>query len=324
MFHGAELPRMVTGLVMLAVIYQLIVWARSSDTWQWWVKEGDKPVAAKQVRPPAHKPPVKLPPATGPTDEDPDQAETAREEFQAVTDGSLTLGPEEMEPYDRLVFWVKNQSLARLRQRARSDLLFTNFYDEADKYRGQLVTLQMNVRRILDAGKNREGTQLYEVWGFTTESRDRLYVAIVVDLPKGMPIGPSVYEKARFTGYFFKLQGYHSSGARPGAVPDRSPLLIGRLEWEPAAVAAPPLDNTQEWVVGLSLLTLIGAAFALRWAYSKWLRPRPATRSMTPDAAGGEVIPIEAWLERSSFLGAGDEEGSENQKDVLHGNGRPG
>jgi hypothetical protein len=325
MFRGAELPRLASGLVMLAVLYQLIVWASNSDTWRWWVKEGNKSAsAAQQAGPPTPKPTPKLPPATGPTDEDPDQAETAREELQAVTDGSLTLGPEEMEPYDRLVFWVKNQSLARLRQRARSDLLFTNFYDEANKYRGQLVTLEMNVRRILDAGKNREGTQLYEVWGFTTESRDRLYVAIVVDLPKGMPIEPSVYEKARFTGYFFKLQGYHASGARPDAVPDRSPLLIGRLEWQPAAVAAPPLDNTQEWTWGLSLLAVIGAILVLRWGYVKWLRPRPAARSTIPDAASGEAIPIETWLERSSFHGTGDEEQSKIQEDVLYGNGKPG
>ncbi len=325
MFRGAELPRLLSGLVMLALIYQLIAWARNSDTWQWWVKEGSTAAqVAKQAGPPAPEQTPKLPPATGPTDEDPDQAETAREEFQAVTDGSLTLGPEEMEPYDRLVFWVKNQSVARLRQRARSDLLFTNFYDEANKYRGQLVTLEMNVRRILGAGKNRDGTQLYEVWGFTTESRDRLYVAIVVDLPKGMPIGPAVYEKARFTGYFFKLQGYHASGARAGAVPDRSPLLIGRLEWQPAAVAAPPLDNTQEWTWGVSLLAVIAAILVLRWGYSKWLRPRPAARSMIPDAASGEAIPIEAWLERSSFGTAGDEQRLESPEDVFHGNGKHG
>ena len=180
MFRGEQ--RLMTGILMLAVLYMLIA-ARDPDAWRWFARQ---PVAVSQD--PA-KPP---PPATGPTDEDPDQAETAREEFQAITDGSLKLGPEEMEPYDRLVFWVKNQSFTRLRQRARSDLLFTNFYDEPDKHRGQLATLEMSVRRILDAGKNRDGVQLHEVWGFTAESQDRLYVAIVVDLPKNMPIGPAV------------------------------------------------------------------------------------------------------------------------------------
>ncbi len=72
----------------------------------------------------------------------------------------------------------------------------------------------MDVRRSSRRGEESRGVPLYEVWGFTSESRDRLYVAIVVDLPKGMPIGPSVYEKARFTGYFFKLQGYEP--AAPG------------------------------------------------------------------------------------------------------------
>ncbi len=66
------------------------------------------------------RPAPSLPAATGPTDEDPDQAETAREEFQAVTDGSLTLGPEEMEPYDRLVVLGEEPVVAAaLRQRAK-------------------------------------------------------------------------------------------------------------------------------------------------------------------------------------------------------------
>jgi hypothetical protein len=163
----------------------------------------------------------------------------------------------------------------------------------------------MNVRRILDAGKNRDGIQLYEVWGFTKESRDRLYVAIIVDLPKGMPIGPSVYEKAKFAGYFFKLQGYHSAGAKPGAVPDKSPLLIGRLEWEPSPVAKPPVDTTQEWTWGLGLLAVIGFVFVLRWIILRRRRPEPAIRSaMLPNASGDgpdEAVPIEQWLERSSF-----------------------
>ena len=222
MFRGAELPRLMTGIVMLAVLYMLYGWMRDANSWRWLAHDDGKPApAVKRLGRERRRPVEPLPAATGPTDEDPDQAATAREEFQAVTDGTLKLGPEEMEPYDRLVFWVKNQSFARLRQRAQPDLLFTNFYDEADKYRGQLVTLEMNVRRILDAGKNRDGSQLYEVWGFTTESRDRLYVAIVVDLPKGMPIGPSVHEKAMFAGYFLKLQGYQSAGAKPGTTRTR-------------------------------------------------------------------------------------------------------
>jgi hypothetical protein len=311
MFRGAELPRLATGLVMLAVLYQLIVWSLNEDTWRWWVSDGPKaaPAARQQAGPPAHRPPASLPPATGPTDEDPDQAETAREEFQAVTDGSLTLGPEEMEPYDRLVEWVKNQSYARLYARAKKGLRYTDLHDDVEKHRGDLVALNVQIQLANDAGKNRFGVPLHDAWAVTDESVGRFYALIVVDFPPGIPLGQFIREKAKFVGYFLKLQGYEPGSAKPGQAPEKAPLLIGRLEWEPpAAVAEPPSNNTHQWIIGLCLLALIGAVVVLHWGYSKWLRPRPAARPMVPDAASGEVIPIEAWLERSSFPASDHEE----------------
>jgi hypothetical protein len=302
MFQGAERMRLMTGILMLAVLYMLYSWAREANSWRWFAKlDGESVAVARSGDPvPAPIPAAALPPATGATDEDPDQAEEVRQEFQAVTDGTLTLTPEEMEPYDRLVFWAANQSFERLLRRSKSNLLFTHFHDEPNKYRGQLATLELNVRRILDAGKNRDGTQLYEVWGFTKESRDRLYVAIVVDLPKGMPIGPAVYEKAQFAGYFFKLQGFHAAGVKPGTVPDKSPLLIGRLDWKPTVAATPPIDTAQEWIWGLSALAAVGVVL-LVWFIGVKLRPKTVVRPAIRDAASGEVIPIETWLEQAGF-----------------------
>ena len=88
-----------------------------------------------------------MPKATGPTDEDPDQAETAREEFQAAHRRHTKLAAEEMVAYNRLVFWVKNQSFARLDRRARHGLWYTDLYDQPDKYRGKLVALDLDIRR---------------------------------------------------------------------------------------------------------------------------------------------------------------------------------
>ena len=301
MFRGGELPRLMTGIIMLAVIYMLIVRLGDPSAWRWLARDGDKPTESTPIvapKSPQSAPP--LPATTGPTDEDPDEAETAREEFQAITDGTLTLQREEMEPYDRIALWVQNQSFAQLRRRARSDLLFTHVYDQPDRYRGQLVTFDLNVRRILPAEKNRDGIALSEVWGVTRESGNRLYVAMIVDLPDGMPIGPSVKEKAKFAGYFLKLQGYHASGATPGTASDKSPLLIGRLQWRPPAVS-PPADNTRDWIWGLGLLTLIGLATVARFVYGRWKGQKPVAPSTKPQAVGGEVIPIEQWLERASF-----------------------
>ena len=68
--------------------------------------------AGQAGRPWPSAPVPPLPKATGPTDQDTDEAETAREEFQAITDGTLTLGPEEMEAYYRLLSWADSQLFA--------------------------------------------------------------------------------------------------------------------------------------------------------------------------------------------------------------------
>ena len=111
MFSGPERWRLASGILMLIMLCLLIVRMRDPDRWRWLVPD-------KAPEPRAAAPAQKVPAPTGPTDEDPEQADAAREEFQALTDGGLELGPEEMEAYNRLVFWVHNQSFARLWQRA--------------------------------------------------------------------------------------------------------------------------------------------------------------------------------------------------------------
>jgi hypothetical protein len=305
MFRGAELPRLMTGMVMLAVLYMLISRAGDAGTWRWLVRAtGERAAGASATVAKAPQAAVgrrPLPAASGPTDEDPDQAEEARNEFQAITDGTLTLGAEEMVPYNRLVEWVKHQSFARLYQRAKRGFRYTHFFDDAEKHRGELVALDLVIRVAGDAGKNDYGIQLYDAWGTTDQSLNRWYSVITLDYPKGMPIGDSMDEKVKFAGYFLKLQGYEPGTAKPGQAPEKAPLLIGRLEWEPTAAAASPADNTQEWIWGGALLAVIGLVFGLQFVYGKWMRHKPAVRSMIPDAATGEVISIDSWLERSGF-----------------------
>jgi hypothetical protein len=323
MFRGAELARLMTGILMLAVLYMLIARARDVNTWRWLANDGGvgAPSSSHLTPLPKGEGTKSAPPrATGPTDEDPDQAETAREEFQAITDGTLKLGPEEMEPYDRLVEWVNNQSFARLRGRAKSGAWYTDLYDAPEKHRGELLSLDLEVRRAKEWGKNRYGVPLHEAWATTGESRGRLYDVIVVGYPAGMPVGYDICEKAGFVGYFLKLQGYESAGAKPGQATEKAPLLIGRLQWEP--VAAPPVDNTQEWVWGLALLAILVLALGLHLVYSRLPRRRPTVRSAISDAATGEVVPIDQWLDRAGFGAIDDEDRVDAEEDDQCEDGR--
>jgi len=302
-FSGPERWRLASGIVMLIVVCMLIVRARDPDVWRWLAP-------GKAPQPQAAAPARKLPEPTGPTDEEPEQADAAREEFQALTDGGLELGPEEMEAYNRLVLWVHNQSFARLWQRAHKGLWYTDLYDAPGKHRGELVALDIEIGRAQSVGKSRDGAALCEVWGATEESRGRLYDLIVVGYPKDMPFGYDVrreYGKvtARFAGYFLKAKAYETGSAKPGQRPEKAPVLIGRLEGAPAA--APLVDNSQESIAGAVLLALAALALLVWIIFFRSKRRKPAAPPHLVASSADEVIPIDVWLERGN-LGANDEE----------------
>jgi len=305
MFRGAELPRLAVGALMLIVLAMLIARTGDPDTWRWLVHdEGQSPARSAAAVPGnglEKMPSPQLPEPAGPTDEDPDEAETARGEFQAMTDGTTGLGSEEMAAYDRLVAWAKSQSFARLSARAKKDLWYTDLYDQPKKHRGQLVALDLNVRRAKDAGKNRDGVHLYEAWGTTGESRGRLYALIVVDYPKEMPVGYAIGERARFAGYFLKLQGYESGAARPGDPLERAPLLIGRLDWR--LIVAPRTDNTWQWVAGTVLLALVVVVLLARFVRRKFAPRRASTLPNVVTTSSGNTMSLEQWLEQSASKG---------------------
>ncbi|MEN6458315.1 MAG: hypothetical protein ABFC63_05245 [Thermoguttaceae bacterium] len=290
--------RLASGILMLALLAMLINWVRQADNWQWLVRK-PAPVAAQQAPVTKTEP---LPEAAGPTDEDPDEAETARENFQALTDGSTTLGPEEMVPYNQLVEWVKNQSFARLDRRARRDLWYTDLHDQPNKHRGKLVALDLDIRMAKDVGRNEYGVPLHEAWGFTQESRGRPYTLIILDYPKGMPEGYEIRANARFAGYFLKLQGYEPAKARPGQRPERAPLLIGRLQWTPPTPTT--VDEFDHWAWGGALVGLVVVALAI-WYFQnrRTMATLPSLRLTTLPGAS----PIDQWLEqRGDATGGSD------------------
>jgi hypothetical protein len=292
-FRGGELRWLMTGILVLVVIFMLIARLREPGALNWLANFNHTP-----ANPQTPSPAASLPKATGETDEDPDQAETAKEEYQAITDGTVGLGKEEMSPYNRLVFWVKNQSFARLWARAKKNLAYTYLYDDAKQYRGELVALDVTLALVNDAGKNDDGIPLHEVFATTKQSGDRLYVFIVVDLPAKLPIGRNIHEPARFAGYFLKVHGYHSALSKPGQPPEKAPLLIGRLEWTPATAVTD--DNAQEWIWGSAALGLIAVVLIARFLFTRMNHHKEDHRNILtppPDA----VIPVDRWLEESGF-----------------------
>ena len=81
---------------------------------------------------------------SGPTDQDWEQAEALREELQRVSDRTLAVQPEEMDAYNRLVYWAENQSSEAMFSRAKKGLRFNDFVQSPRDHRGQLFELEFN------------------------------------------------------------------------------------------------------------------------------------------------------------------------------------
>lgn len=308
-----DLTRVASMLMTLLVLGMLIRYAGDSENWRWvesldsggWAgadepEKSEQPAATAQPAKPA---PAEVaaaqPDDSSPlTDEDPEEADSAREEFQAVGDRTLFNQAEEMLAYNRLVKWTRHQSFDAMLKRAKRKVLFNDLVQSPDRWRGKLVALDLIACRVLKYDEKPDDNPLYdnlhEVWGFTTESRNWLYEAVVVDPPKQLPTGPSVWEKVRVVGYFFKLQAYQPAGAKPNQPPLFAPVILGRLVWtKPVIPRVQSADYLWAGMVaalfGLVMLAAVGTALVRRSRPSKAQTVGIGTSGLTTDE----------WLERA-------------------------
>lgn len=295
--------RLASAITFLALVGMLMYRTRDPEMWRWAARDEDPPPAAAQATPPApraggeKKPPppsaaasAAASPADKPgeakpedakpgeaksstseedaavgTDLDPEEADAIREEFEAVNDRTLLNGKAEMEAYYRVLRWVDKQSLDAMRARAQSKVRYNDLAIDPDRFRGKLVQLRLNIRRIIPCEKtSRRENPPYEVWGFTSDSQAWLYCAVVPELPEGMPVGDRVMETAWLVGYFFKLQGYYPATAKPNEAPLYAPLILGRLEW---VKPTPVRMQSSDWKLiagAVGVLALVGVG-SLIW-----------------------------------------------------------
>lgn len=319
MLRGSEVLRLMTMLVMLATLGGLVfgIRGRGPKTPPAPERTADETAAAQAADPIPAAPTVPPNPAAapaaeasseGPTDEDPEQQADAADEFLAVADGTVGLQPEDMLAYWRLFYWVEHQGFADLQRRASGQVALSDLMQFPDQYRGRLIRLDLNVRRVLayDVEDSPVGVhRVYEIWGWSDESKAWLYALVTAHLPEGMTVGAEVCERARFVGYFLKLHGYYEAGAAPRAKPLRAPLLVGRLVRHPAV--SPRVATNYDW---LSVIAVTGLAIVLGGAaVGQWLFHRRAARQRAArqeQASAG----VREWLQTGFAASAADEEHS--------------
>jgi hypothetical protein len=299
---------------MLVVMFMIMDRAKDPSTWQWLTNEFDSDSANTKPRADGDDEdddarPVGTAGSGGPetringapagddvarvTDLDAEEADAAREEFQAISDRKPLLA-EEMPSYWRLLNWVRNQPGDSLQRRSRKAVVFTDFVEEPDKNRGKLVHLRLHVMRSLTYETQDSPTgikRLYEAWGWTDEGYPWLYAVVFPECPPGMPIGSNARAEVSFDGYFLKLMSYEAHQS-PGK-PLFAPLLIGRIVWHPVEMPNGS-DGTWFWVTAGAggLIILMGI---LRWVIVS--RATQLTEQAHPAQSSTEEI--ESWLEQA-------------------------
>jgi hypothetical protein len=222
------------------------------------------PPAGEPAQPPATSPaesPSESPPVTAPpilsrqesehdAEQPPPQPETIDIDAELadmlllVTDQTLQIHRREMPAYWRLVEKIRTLNRRDLVAAARADPRFNDFYLDPATHRGELVQLDLNVRRVLPIGGENGDSDLYELWGWTDEAQAWMYCVVTPSLPPGFPRSRDVKESVHVVGYFFKMQAYHAAAEQNDGRPLVAPLIIGSVEWRAAesAVTAPPIN----------------------------------------------------------------------------------
>jgi hypothetical protein len=297
---------MIAFLIVLGLIYS---WARKPQTWHWLANDADAASASEEssTLPPSHDrgartksaekpgretaeaPEVIVP---GPTDQVESEAASARSLFEAVSDRA-PLAKIEMPAYWRCLKWARAQSFADLERRSVKHIVYTQLWEQPDKYRGKLIRLRLHIRRILDweASENSAGVRrVYEAWGWTDESKSFPYVVVFSDIPDGMQLGDNLQEEGLFVGYFLKTIAYTAYNKNRS-----SPLLLGRMKWLGSTPPAPPVVSGSDWfwigAVGLPLVLLIVSG--------TWFQMRRLRRVKLP-AAPADEAEMENWFRNGS------------------------
>ena len=221
--------------------------------------------------------------------------ESARKEFQALTDTTLECGPEEMPAYWRLLKWSVHQTVKELRRENFQRAVYNELVNMPNQLRGMPVQVDMHVCRILsyDAPNNSLGiTKLYELWGWSEDSRGSLFVTFTPELPPGIHPGETVSEQVAVYGFFCKIQGYLAVGSAPQSFPSAAPLIIGRITpYQP--VAAPVISTQELWYAAAGLVLVV--SFAGTVARKSRFRNQQAA---VIQRAEPNAVKFEAWLDQ--------------------------
>ena len=309
-FSGRELLRLLTLLVMLAVIGMTIYNFRASSQSAKLALSGADTATAPGTAAPADKTDAaaagsgETKAEAAPETEGPAEHDAFANEAQVVMDLATAIHPVEMPAYNRLLQWA-----GRLRPSSKAQAATITFHDlikKPNQNRAKLMKVRLRVRRVQSYPLPSDGPPqtVYELWGWPVAADGWLYVVVTPELPKGFPAAGIVDETVDVVGYFFKLQGYHPAESKPNAKPLAAPLVIGKVEWLPAATTRQRRPVSPVALVALGMVVVSLASY--------WFWPRKKKSAATITTIPDEIPPGFETADNSHDEFAYDEDSAED------------
>ena len=256
--------RMMSMVGLLVLVLVAIDRAREPSSW-YWLTGPPRPAPSS---PDAADTPEPV------TPELLDAVTVPKEDLAGIADDSVGLRGEESGPYHRILARARDLPQADLETVAR-DVAFSVLQKQPEHFRGQLVTISGDLRRLttFPVRENDEGiNELYEALVFTSDSGTTPYRIRLTTPPTGLPTGESLDPPTpvRVVGYFFKRDQYIvQQDLRVHAAPlllaqriDRRALATAGTTRLPATAA-----DRLRWAVTLLGLVVAGIAVALVWTW---------------------------------------------------------
>ncbi len=209
----------------------------------------------------------------------------------SIKDNTFGVTAAEKPAYDAILAKVRNTALTELEPLAQQDVPFAVLMLNADRYRGEVLTIEGDIRRL-----NQLTDQTFEAWLFTADSGINPYRIVLASVPDGVRLGDDLQPpiRARLSGYFFKRFSYATAQDFHTA-----PLLLAKtltvLSQTRTAAPRPAgySDSLTYLAIGL-LVALLIVGVAMEVIFRGRSR-RQEARPLEP----AESPPDFSWLDRS-------------------------
>ncbi|MFM9965596.1 MAG: hypothetical protein ACKV2Q_30795 [Planctomycetaceae bacterium] len=213
----------------------------------------------------------------------------------AVTDNTFGVTAAEKEAYDNLLAKVRAVPLGELERIAQRDVPFAVLMLEADRYRGEVLTIDGEIRRCQPLAEPAKELASWEAWLFTADSGLNPYRVVFTNLPTGVPLGDDLKPplRVRVTGYFFKRYSYATANNFHTA-----PLVLANTMTvlsQPKSSAPRPAGYSGSLTylaIGI-LVTFLVVGLAVEFGFRRRSRRRDVLPSETTES------PDFTWLDHS-------------------------